>query len=292
MKRLHLLGLILVLSLPLSSIAQGVVVLRGAAQLVKILVDRGGTKAASEISTLGGEKIVQEVFDKAAKEGGEQLAGKLERYSLEFGPSVLRGAKESPSKFVAALETLPESLRAGAIQGVSREPELMATLTQKYGSIALESAAKHPGVGPTVLRKLGAESSEFLGSQSTDQIVRVARLSDGIAMAPPVERKALLAMIRQAPEKTLNLLEINPNVLKTAAVLTAFLASKDQILGATDVVIGPDGRPVVLRKPGIVEKLSEAALGLFEKPLTIVAFFFGIALIVASLLYLKQGRRA
>ena len=73
--------------------------------------------------------------------------------------------------------------------------------------------------------------------------------------------------------------------------MTAFLASKDQILDATDVVIDPDGRPVVLRKLGIVEKLSEAAVKLLEKPLTIVAFFFGIALILRFLLYLKQGRR-
>jgi hypothetical protein len=95
-------------------------------------------------------------------------------------------------------------------------------------------------------------------------------------------------MIQQAPEKTLNILETNPNILKTGAALTAFLLAKDQILGSSDVIIGPDGKPVVMRRPGIIETITGQVTGILERPLIIVAVIVGLVLAMGSLLYLWQ----
>lgn len=97
--------------------------------------------------------------------------------------------------------------------------------------------------------------------------------------------------IKWPPEKTLNLLESNPNVLKTAAVLTAFLVAKDQILRDSQVIIGPDGKPVVLRKPGIIEVVAEQASDLLAKPLLIVAVAVGLMLVFGAIAYIWQLRR-
>ena len=273
------------------SSAQVSLVVGGAKQLVEQIGARGGKTAASELLKLGGEQAVREVLEKAAKQGGDALVEKLSRYSIEFGPTVLRAAKESPLKFVEAFERLPAQLRVGALQEIRREPEMMQKLISEYGDTALSAAARHPGVGPTVLSKIGRESSDLLATQPTDQVIRVARLADGIGRAPVAERKELLLMIKRAPEKTLNLLESNPNVLKTAGVLTAFLVAKDQILGDSQVIIGPDGKPVVLRKPGIIEVVTEQVSDLLAKPLLIVAIAFGLILVFGAMGYIWQLRR-
>jgi hypothetical protein len=258
---------------------QGAWVVGGVEALVKQLGIRGGKSATEEIVKLGGERGVQAILDKAGKEGGQQLVDKMERYSLDYGTSILRGAKDTPLKFVSAFEKLPTPLRTGALQEIRREPEVMQSLILKYGETALEAGARHPGVGPTVLSKIGGESSEFLVHQPTDQVIRVARLADDIGKAPPAEQKALLSMIQQAPEKILNILETHPNILKTGAVLTAFLAAKNQILGSNDVIIGPDGKPVVVRKPGIMEKMAEQVTGILKIPLLIIAAIVGLGLL-------------
>ena len=124
--------------------------------------------------------------------------------------------------------------------------------------------------------------------QPTDQVIRLARLADDIGKAPPAERKALLSMIQQAPEKIFNILETHPNILKTGAILTGFLMSKDQILGSQEVIIGPDGKPMMRRKPGIIEILMEQVTGILKIPLIIIAAVVGLILALGSLPYIWQ----
>ncbi len=270
------------------SFGQGTMLIKGAAALVQQLGIRGGAGAAQEIATLGGQRGVQQILENAAKEGGNQLADKLTRYSLNYGPAILRGAKDTPQIFVSAFEKLPEQLRVGALQEIRRQPEEMQKLILQYGDTVLVAGARHPSVGPEVLSKIGGESAEFLVRQPTDQVIRVARLADDVAKAPAAERKALLSMIQQAPEKTLHLLEANPNILRTGAALTAFLLAKDQILGSSDIIIGPDGKPIVVRKPGVLETVTTQVTGILEKPLLIVAVVVGILLVLGSAIYLLQ----
>jgi len=255
---------------------------------------RGGKSASDELIRLGGEKTVQEVLERAAKEGGEALVEKTARYSVEYGPIVLRGAKESPLRFISALEKLPPNLRTGAIHEMRREPELMTRLAGEYGETALEIGARHPSVGPNVLSKIGRESSEFLVTHPTDQVIRVSRFSGDIARATPAQRSDLMSLISRAPEKTLNLLETNPNILKTGAALVAFLAAKDQILGTQEVVIGPDGKPVTIGKVGALGVLGETVENVLKSPLAIFSAVAGLVIAVAALLKLLPllGMRA
>ena len=274
------------LIVPQISYGQAAVAGKVVRELVEQIGIRGGKSASEELVRLGGEKTVQEVLEKAAKEGGEALVEKTARYSVEYGPIVLRGAKESPLKFISAFEKLPPNLRTGAIQEMRRETELMARLAGDYGETALEIGARHPGVGPTVLSKIGRESSEFLVTHPTDQVIRVSRFADDIARATPAQRSDLMALISRAPEKILNHLETHPNVLKTSATLGAFLVAKDQLLGTKEVIIGPDGKPVTFGKVGALGALGETVENVLKSPLAIFSAVAGLVIAVAALLKL------
>lgn len=276
----------LALIVPHSSYGQVAAAGKVVRELIEQIGIRGGKSASEELVRLGGEKSVQEVLEKAAKEGGEALVEKTARYSVEYGPIVLRGAKESPLKFISAFEKLPPNLRTAAMQEMRRETELMARLAENYGETALEIGARHPGVGPTVLSKIGRESSEFLVTHPTDQVIRVSRFADDIARATPAQRSDLMGLISSAPEKILNLLETHPNILKTGAALVAFLAAKDQILGTKEVIIGPDGKPVTIGKVGALGVFAETIENVIKSPLAILAAVAGLVIAAAALLKL------
>lgn len=294
MRRLVVALSFLALAVPHISYGQVAVAGKIVRELVEQIGIRGGKSASEELVRLGGEKTVQEVLEKAAKEGGEALVEKTARYSVEYGPIVLRGSKESPLKFISAFEKLPPNLRTGAIQEMRRETELMLRLAGDYGETALEIGARHPGVGPTVLSKIGRESSEFLVTHPTDQVIRVSRFADDIGRATPAHRSDLMGLISSAPEKILNLLETHPNILKTSAALAAFLAAKDQILGTQEVVIGPDGKPVTIGKVGALGVLGESIENVLKSPLAIFSAVAGLVIAVAALLKLLPllGMRA
>ena len=286
MRRLVIALSFLAIVVPHISYGQIAVAGRVVRELVEQIGIRGGKSASEELIRLGGEKTVEEVLERAAKEGGEALVEKTARYTVEYGPVVLRGAKESPLRFITAFEKLPPNQRTGAIQEMRRETELMPRLVEEYGETALEIAARHPSVGPKVLSKIGRESSEFLVTHPTDQVIRVARLSDGIARATPGQRSDLMALISRAPEKTLNLLETHPKILMTSAGLVAFLAAKDQVLGTKEVVIGPDGKPVTIGKVGALGVLGETLENVIKSPLAIFSAVAGLVIAVAALLKL------
>jgi len=286
MRRFAIVVCLLVLAAPATSFGQAGLAVRAARSLIEQIGLRGGKSASEEVVRLGGEKAVQEVLEKAAKEGGEELVERTARYSVEYGPVVLRGAKESPLHFISALDKLPPTLRIGAIQELRREPELMLRLVADYGETAFEVAARHPSVGPSVLSKIGRESSEFLVTHPTDQVIRVARLSEDIARASPAQRRDLMYLIGKAPEKTLNLLETHPNVLKTGATLAALLMVKDQILGTEEIVIGPDGMPVKIGKASLLEGIVKEIGNIIKNPLAILAAVAGLVIAVVALLKL------
>ncbi len=81
------------------------------------------------------------------------------------------------------------------------------------------------------------------------------------------------------------LLKKNPPILKTAAVLIAFFAAKDQILGCSEVTIGPDGKPMVVRKPGVIEIIVESVGGLLGRPLIIISAIPGVVLSIGAQAY-------
>ncbi len=260
-----LLGLATILQAQSSALA------KLARELVEQLAKTGGKEATEELARVGGEAAVKEVLEKAAREGGEELAQKLARYTTEYGAAVVQGARGSPAKFVSAFEGLSPTVRQGALQAIRREPELMSGLVSDFGRDALVVGARHPGVGPQLLRKLGPEGTGLLKDLSTDQAIQLGRLSPDIARASSLQRAQLLELIRRAPGRVLDILERHPKILATGAALGAFLAVKDKILGGSEVVLDANGKPVVVSKPGFVERVVKV----FQRPLTGIMLVLG-----------------
>lgn len=247
-----------------------------AKQLVARLLEKGGSKAAKELAELGGEKAVREVLETATREGGEQLVERLAAAATTHGSVILRGAKVSPAKFLTAFESVEPSLREAALQGIRREPDLMARLVAEVGRDALVVEARHPGIGIKVLKELGADGANIAAKLSADEAVRLSRMAKSVGSAPTPQRRELLDLVAKAPAKTMSLLEKHPNVLTTAALLTAFLASKEQLFGNEEVVVGPDGAIIKKGKPGFFSRILE----LFHGPVSGLLYLAGAAFVV------------
>jgi hypothetical protein len=254
--------------------AQSGAVAKLARELIEQVAKKGGKEAAEELARMGGETAVKEVLEKAAREGGEELAQKVTRYATEYGAAVVEGARVSPAKFITAFEGLQPAVRQGALQAIRREPEMMSALVADFGQDALVIGARHPGVGPQLLRKLGPQGAGLLQELSTDQAIQLGRLSKGIAAAGVSQRSELLALIRQAPGRVLDILERHPRILATTAALGAFLAVKDKFLGGSEVVLDKDGKPVVVTHTGVAERVVKV----FQQPLTAILLVVGAAL--------------
>ena len=265
--------MILLLATCGSQYAQEATVFRAMAEaLTEQLIKKGGTQAAEELAQIGGEKAAEDLLEKAAQEGGQDIAQKLAGEASEYGVVILKAAKPSPAKFVAAFEELAPELRTGAVEALGREPEAMSGLVSQFGKDALEVGARHPGVGVSLMETFGKEGVEIADKLSRDEGIQLARLSKEIAAVPASEQNQLMKMIGQAPGKVLDLLEEHPRVLTTAAGLTAFLAAKDQILGPKPIIIDPDG--TIRPAPGLAEKVIDK----FRRPLTAVIGIIGLAI--------------
>jgi hypothetical protein len=259
---------------PIRANAQANWIAKAARELAEALIQKGGQQGAKELLELGGETLAREALEKAAQEGGEKLAQRLATLALEHGAALLKVARPSPSRFVSAFDELTPVLQQGAAHAINREPDLMARLFSSVGKEALTAAAEHPGVGTRVMEVLGREGAETLGRVTTDQAVQLARLAPQIAKVPEAERRTLLELIGKAPGRILDLLETHPKVLATSAALAGFLAAKDQLLGKDEIELGPEGRPMVARKPGLVGTLTHE----FHRPLSGIVGILGLAI--------------
>lgn len=286
---------LLSLSVSFAHAQGGSIVRRLAESIVETVTKKGGKEAAEELACIGGEKTVKEAVEKAVREGGGELAEKLERYSAEYGIAFLRAARRSPKTFIEAFEKLPQGIRDAAIQAVRREPELMAELVEQVGADALEVAAKHPGVGGQIVKDLGPEGAVIAKNLTTDCAVQLRKISGKIAKLPGSERSEILELVKRTPEKVLDLLEKHPNVLKTGATtgaaLTAFLASKDRLFGGYKVTVSPDGSIVRDYEPGLLERILTIPLETFHAPLALLIGLLGLAIAVWAAIKLWAAYR-
>lgn len=256
-----------------------------ARELFEQLATKGGAHTAKQLAELGGEKAVQETLETAYREGGDALVQQLAKQADAYGPAFLEGAKISPSRFVQAFDALPQGVRAGALQAIRREPDTMAALVARHGEAALSVAAKHPGVAADIVSTLGDDGIRTLAKLDTDQAIRLARLTPDLAKVPEPQRKQWLDLIAAAPEKIFDLLENHPKVLGYATALGVIRMVKDQILGDSEIRVGPDGQSVLVEKPGLIDR----AFRQFKPQIAIILLAAGACLVVWASVYIWRS---
>jgi hypothetical protein len=272
MKNLKLITALCVIALcihaPIRANAQAGWVAKMAGDLAEALIRKGGQQGAKELTELGGETLAREALEKAAQEGGEKLAQRVADLALEHGAALLKVAKQSPSKFVSVFDELTPAMQKAAAQAITREPDRMARLFSTVGKQALKAAALHPGVGSQVVEALGPEGAEALGRVRTDQAIQLGRLAPKIAGVAEPQRRTLMEMIEQAPERIMDLLEKHPKVLLTGAGLASFIAAKEQILGGAEIITDRNGVVRVVEKPGFLQRTWRQTTETFKTPLS------------------------
>jgi hypothetical protein len=226
---------------PALCLAQGRVVIEGGEALVKQMVKRGGATAAREVAEMGGDVAVRETLERAAREGGEQLAARVSRYALAEGPVALRAVRQSPARMVAALDEMPQNLVRPALSAAAREPDTLVRLVASHGAGALETAARHPGVGSKLITTFGDDGLRVGRSLTTDEAVVVARHADEIAKLSTAERSGVMQALSKSPARVVGYLERHPKVLLTTAGVVTVIAMKDEIIGTTQLAFDCGG---------------------------------------------------
>lgn len=246
-------------ALPLARAQTGAVAREIATQLGEKLGQRG----ARELAEAGGEAIVRETIEKAAHEGGEQLAREVAGMAERYGAQTLGAFREAPQAMVQAMKKVPAELADQAMRAVAREPATVAKLVAAHGEDVLVVAAKHPGVGVDLAQKLGSEGCQVAKELTTDNAIRLARMSEDLAKLPPAERAGILARVAKSPVKVLEWLEKHPKVLTTAVLAAGAYETIDRMLGTST-------------SPGFLERVATQ----FHDPLSWVIIAAAVLLFV------------
>jgi hypothetical protein len=225
---------------------------RAATEFTEQFTKRGGAQAAKELSQFGGETAVRELLEVAEREGGEALVQTISKQAGKYGVVALQAAKGSPRLVAEAVEKLPTELAENGLRAIAREPVVMQAVIRDVGQEGLEVAAKHPGVGSQIARVLGKEGSIAAREVPQEAAIGLARHADEIAKLAPAQKTGLLEAFKKTPGRVVAFLEKHPKTLLTAAAVTAFLATKDEILGING-------------QAGFLERLV-------EKPVTFVGY--------------------
>lgn len=249
------LACVLMLLAPVMCLAQARPIATAAKELAETLARQGGREAAQELAEIGGETAVRELLEAAAREGGESLVERTTQYAIAHGPLAVKALRPSPARMLTALNDLPPQLVKPALYAAARQPQVITKIVTEFGEGALEVAARHPGVGTRLVTSFGDDGIRVGRALSTDEAVTLARHADDIAALAPAQRSAVLSKIASSPKVVLEFLEKHPRILTTTAGVGTVLALKDQIVGTSEIVTGPDGRPVAVAKPGIIERM-------------------------------------
>lgn len=260
-------------------------------EVIEALTKKTGRKAARELAEFGGEKGVAAVLEKAAREGGEELAERTARLAEKHGVDALRAVERAPARCVTAIEKLPDDLAGKGIRALAREPDRAAKLIAANGDEALEVLARHGGSGPILLEKLGKEAIPVARRLSEEHGIRLARMADDLAKAPvtPSDRATILQAIGKAPGAMLDWIERHPRLLLTGAGAGAGTAV---LVDASKRILGSDG------SPGTVERIlkeAESAIvgdadhpGFVERALTRPTVLLGLGGVAAVLFGLSR----
>lgn len=254
-----------------ASAAPGAMAQAGAAsraaakEVIEALGRRAATQGAEEataaMARVGGEAAVRETVERAVAEGGEALAGRIaalvERHGVE-GLLAVRSAPAGTARAVVeAVDAMPGNLVKQALAALAREGDgpALAALVARTGKDALEAAALQPGVGAGLVASLGDDGVRLARALSPGQAISAARHAEAIAALPAAERAGVTRLLLAQPARMASFLDKHPRFFLIAGAGAVFLANSEKFLGgAAEMVIGPDGKPMLLQPEGWLER--------------------------------------
>jgi len=253
---------------------------------------RGGREFTEELAELGGEAFVREVTERTIREGGEDALELLVRKAGAHGPDALRAADNAVSipRLLKAVDDLPEDMAGPAFRRLSAgaDGRILAEAVEQYGPKALRAELRHPGIGGRLVSRFGDDGVQLSSKVSTDQAITVSRHADDIAALPASQKQRVIDLLRDDTERMVTFMgrfiEKNPGkVLFTVAGTAVVLANADKVLGGEgEIVIGPDGEPVYVAQPGMIERFT---MGIVNRVLAVMLPL--VALAAAAWLCIK-----
>ncbi|MFI3291858.1 MAG: hypothetical protein R3Y46_08285 [Opitutales bacterium] len=217
-------------------------------------------KGAKELAEIGGKEGLEQSLKVIAKEGGETAVERTLMYSKIYGSSALNAIKASPKKVTQALDSIPSEYKRNLISIVNKNPSAIANRLDNEGIDFLRLEAKFPSMGSSI-SKLGTETSQAAFDLSKKEAATLARYSpclEAAKKADPSAYSKFLTELKNAPAKTVKLLNDNPNFLLAGTALTAFIASKNELF----------------REGGFVEETITKPTSLFTYCIAILAVIF------------------
>jgi hypothetical protein len=266
--------LLVVLIAPVATHAQVVIAREVVEEAAEQIFRQAGREGLEELTEMGGRVVIRDLLERSASEGGEALVKKVVQYGIEDGPIALRAISGAPKAMVEALDGLAPELRSSALRAIDRDPKVMIDLVKRFGTGAAEVAARQPGTGEILIQKLGVDGIRLGRHLSTDDAVIVTRHADEIAGLRPTDRVAVLESILRSPERALTYLETHPKVLATAAGVSLFLATKDELLGdkGSSVVLNNGKMVTIPSHPGLLERLTSIGAGVTREPVALIGY--------------------
>lgn len=244
--------------------------------IAKYLTKKGGRELAEELAEFGGEATVRRVAERAVREGGNDVLDAFVRIAQAHGPDAVRAVDNAVNvpRLLRAVDDLPEDVAAQALRrlGAGADGRALAEVVETFGSRALHAEVRHPGIGGQLVATLGDDGATLATRVSRDQAITISRHADDIAKLPESQRTELLKLLREDPDGMANFMkrfiENNPGkTLFTVSATPIVLANAERILGGGEIVIGPDGKPAYIPKPGMLERMVSGTLERFVSPI-------------------------
>lgn len=248
---------------------QGAVIRKPVQDFVEFIGQRvgrsGNREITQELAQFGGEAAIRRIADRAIMEGGEDALNTLVRSVRTHGADALHAADNAINipRMLQAVDDLPQEMASQAIRrlGAGAEGRVLAETVERFGSQALRAEVRHPGIGGNLVRYLGGDGAIFASQATRQQAITLSRHAPDIAALPVAQREGLLRIMRNDYERFMSFVgdfvNKNPKAsLFTVAATGVFLANSEKLLGDEgDIIIGADGEPQYVAKPGMIERI-------------------------------------
>lgn len=281
--------------------AQGAVVREAAEQIMRALATHFGKastkEVAEQLAKYGAEKVAREVAERAIREGGEELVEKLASQVAKHGPDLLFAGSnaKSLSQVLRWIDELPADQVGPALNrlGAGTSGKMLCEFAEKYGVNAIKAEVLHRGVGTRLVQHLGDDGIRLAERLSTNEAIELARHAEDISRLPPDLRQGVLRLLYEDTRQMIafmgRFVEKNPGkTLFTVGATTVLLANSKNILGGSDLVFDENGNPVVVSRPGIIERWLGRALQPWIRLALTLATVFGIGWITIKLYFLYR----